>query len=390
MYDTFLNISLGKGLIILPYKFRQKIGTSACNFIEEIIDGMLDWVRVINKDDTVIFVNKPMREALGINIVGQKCYEIIGCTSPCPNCVSRKNLSTWSKFKEETILGRTFSVTSSPLKSAEFQSEDAVIEVLHDITEIKELSLALERKNERLKEDLCMARTLQCSLLPKKPLICDKIDFSFIYKPCDTLGGDFLDIFKIDDNHIGLYIADVSGHGVTASMLTMFLRTALHKSSVSPSTALTELFNKYNKNDFANELYIAVFYGVIDTLNYTITYSNAGLNVSPILYSKENFQILRAPGIPISNWVESPDYSEHTLSINPKDRLFFYTDGIIEIRNKKNEQFGEERVVEHLLNSELQPSQTLSELIEKAMAFTDSSNPDNIIDDITVALLEIK
>jgi phosphoserine phosphatase RsbU/P len=377
-------------LISLPYKFRKKIGPSACTFIEEIIDGMQDWVRVINKDDTIIFVNKSMREALGVDIVGQKCYETIGRTTPCKNCVSRKNHPNWTACKEENINGRTFSVTSSPLKSGEVESEDAVIEVLHDITDLKELSVALEKQNERLKQDLSMAMSLQCSLLPKKPLEFDRIDFSFIYRPCETLGGDFLDVFKVDDDHIGLYIADVSGHGVAASMLTMFLRTALDKSLLSPAKALTQLYADYNKNEFVSELYIAVFYGILDLTNNTLTYSNAGLNVCPILYSKSDFQILRAPGIPISNWVENPNYIEVTQNINPKDRLFLYTDGIIEIRNKKHSQFGEERVVEHLLESDLQPSQTLSKLIEKALSFSESGNPDDIMDDITVALIEIK
>jgi len=390
MYVSFSNIFILEGLIILPYKFRKKIGPSACTFIEEIIDGMQDWVRVINEDDTIIFVNKSMRQALGMNIVGQKCYETLGRTAPCQNCVSRRNLPNWSGYKEENINGRTFSVTSSPLKSDDAQSEYAVIEVLHDITELKELSVALENQNERLKEDLLMAKRLQCSLLPKESLTCDKIDFSFIYRPCETLGGDFIDIFKLDDDHIGLYIADVSGHGVAASMLTMFLRTALDKSLLSPARALTQLYTDYNKNEFFSELYIAIFYAVIDTKNNTITYSNAGLNVCPILFSKDDFQILRAPGIPISNWVESPNYTEITIRTKSKDRLFLYTDGIIEIRNKKNVQFGEERVVEHLLESELQPSQTLAKLIDKAISFCDNGNPDNILDDITVALLEIK
>ena len=390
MYVPFSNIFILEGLIILPYKFRKKIGPTACTFIEEIIDGMQDWVRVINKDDTVIFVNKSMREAIGVDIVGQKCYETLGRTFPCSNCVSRKNLPNWTGCKEESINGRTFSITSSPLKSNGVDSEDAIIEVLHDITELKDMSVALENQNERLKEDLLMAKRLQCSLLPKESLTCDKIDFNFIYRPCETLGGDFIDIFKLDDDHIGLYIADVSGHGVAASMLTMFLHTALDKSELSPTKALTQLYTDYNKNDFFSELYIAIFYAVIDTQGYTLTYSNAGLNVCPILFSKNDFQILRAPGIPISNWVESPDYTEVIVSINPNDKLFLYTDGIIEIRNKNNGQFGEERLVEHILESELQPLQTLTKLIEKAISFADNSNPDNILDDITVALLEIK
>lgn len=391
MYVPILNIFILEGLIILPYKFRKKIGSSACGFIEDIIDGMQDWVRVIDKDDNIIFVNKSMRDAIGMDMVGHKCYEILGRTSPCPNCISRKDFPNWNRCKEEVINGRTFSVTSSPFKSVNDTLEDyAVIEVLHDITEIKEMSHKIAVQNKILKEDLMMAKRLQCSLLPKNSLEFDNVNFNFIYRPCETLGGDFIDIFKIDDKHIGLYIADVSGHGVAASMLTMFLSTALDKSELSPSKALTQLYTSFNKNNFLSELYIAMFYIIINKENYTLTYSNAGLNVCPIIISENNVKILRASGIPISNWVEYPEYSEQTITIKPKDKLFLYTDGIIEIKNKKNQQYGEERLVNHILESELPPYETLEKLIENAISFSNSSNANDIKDDITVALIGIK
>ncbi len=375
----------------MPYRLRKNFGDSACNFIEEIIDGMQDWVRVINTDNRVMFINRSMREALGDKVmIGQKCYESIGRSTPCPNCISRHNFDDLSASKEEIINGRIFAVTSSPLRNRDTGSIDAVIEVLHDITDLKKLSRELEKQNERLRDDLSMARRLQCSLLPKNQLKTDKIDFSFIYRPCETLGGDFLDIYQIDEEHIGVYIADVSGHGVAASMLTMFLRTALDKSLLSPAKALGQLYNYFNKNGFSDELYIAIFYGIINISDYTFTYANAGLNVCPVIFSKDKLQILRAPGIPISNWVEDPDYVEMTLDIKPKDRMFFYTDGIIEIRNSENAQFGEERLVEHLLETDMQPSHTLSRLIDKAISFSGRKDSSDIIDDITVALIEIK
>ena len=378
-------------MILLPQKLKGKFGSTACNFIEEIIDGMLDWVRVINTEDTVVFVNKAMRQGLGNkDIVGKKCYETLGRNAPCANCLSRHNCSDWSASKEEIIGGRIFSVTSSPLRNQETGEIEAVIEVLHDITQLKNLSTELERQNTKLRADLSMARRLQCSLLPKKQLATDKIDYSFIYKPCETLGGDFLDIFQIDSDHVGIYIADVSGHGVAASMLTMFLRTALDKTLLSPSKALEELYSYFNRNGFSDELYIAIFYGIIDISNYTFTYSNAGLNVCPLVISNGSIQPLRTPGIPISNWVDSPDYIEMTTNIAPKDRMFFYTDGIIEIRNSKNAQFGEERIVKHLIENNLEPSAALSELINKAIDFSGKKDSEEIMDDITVALIQIE
>ncbi len=374
----------------MPYKFRKKIGPSACTFIEEVIDGMQDWVRVIDNDDNIIFVNKSMREAIGMDIVGQKCYEALGRTSPCPNCISKRDLPNWSRCKEEIINGRIFSVTSSPFRSADGTTDYAVIEVLHDITDIKEMSQKIAIQNEKLKEDLFIAKRLQRSLLPKNTLQFDNTIFNFIYRPCETLGGDFTDFFKIDDEHIGVYIADVSGHGVAASMLTMFLNTALDKTEKSPSKVLTQLYTSYNNNKFFSELYISIFYIVINTKKYTITYSNAGLNVCPVIFSGNDFTILRSAGIPISNWVENPEYSEQTISIKPKDNLFLYTDGIIEIRNTEKQQFGEERLLNHMLKSALPPAQRLTQLIDKAVSFSNSINPNDIKDDITVAIVEIK
>ncbi|PYG87201.1 sigma-B regulation protein RsbU (phosphoserine phosphatase) [Ruminiclostridium sufflavum DSM 19573] len=373
----------------MPYKLRKKIGPSACTFIEEVIDGMPDWVRVIDKHDNIIFVNKSMRDSIGMDIVGQKCYEVLGRTAPCYNCISRSNLPNRSRRKEEVINGHTFSVTSSPFKGVDSISEDAVIEVLHDITELKKMSQKIKSQNEKLKEDLSMAKRLQLSLLPQNTIDFDNVHFNYIYRPCETLGGDFLDIFRIDDKHLGLYIADVSGHGVAASMLTMFLNTALDRSQLSPSKALERLYASYNSNKFFSELYIAIFYIVINTEKNTITYSNAGLNVCPVIFRKSDFQILRASGIPISNWVENPDYCEHTVKLEPNDSIFLYTDGIIEIRDAYNHQFGEERLVNHIMDSELPPAQKLAKLIDSAVSFSNSSNPNDIKDDITVALVEI-
>ncbi|EGD48244.1 protein serine/threonine phosphatase [Ruminiclostridium papyrosolvens DSM 2782] len=370
-------------------KIVKEFASSETNFIEDIIDGMQDWVRVIGKDGRVLFVNKPMRDGLGYDVVGRKCFEVLGRSSPCPNCISSLRGKNLPNSKEETINGRVFSVTSSPLKSFQSNNVEAIIEVLHDITELKALSKELEKQNEQLKEDLSMARKLQCSLLPKQQSVGENISFSYIYKPCEMIGGDFLDIFEIDEEHVGIYIADVSGHGVAASMLTMFLRAAIDKSSLSPAKVLTQLYQEFNKNGFDDELYISVFYGIVNITDYSFSYSNAGLNVSPILFSGDDFKLLRARGIPISNWVDKPEYTEATQKLSPKDRLLFYTDGIIEIKNSSNEQFGEDRIVEHFLRKGLNPSSIISQLVDKALSFSKSSIHD-IMDDITIALLEMK
>lgn len=358
-------------------------------FIEEIIDGMFDWVRVLDRDDNVIYMNNAMSEGLGNSKTGIKCYEAVGKTKPCDTCVSRKVVFDGKTHeKEECIGNRIFSVMSSPVKN-EAGEIVAIVEVLRDTTQIKKLQEEILKQNNKLTDELSMARKLQCSLLPKE-LPDDKIGFSFIYKPCEAIGGDFLDIFKIDGNHVGIYIADVSGHGVPASMLTIFLRSALDKKLLSPSSALKELYKEFNNSSFDESLYITIFYAILDLEDKTMSYSNAGHNVSPIIFGKNRFETLWLPGIPISSWMDDPVYKDASVRLQSGDRLFFCSDGIIEMKNALNEQFGEERMLKLLMDNTIEPTAVLNVLVEEACRFAGLAGTSDILDDITMALLEIR
>ncbi|MCR4436732.1 MAG: SpoIIE family protein phosphatase [Clostridiales bacterium] len=362
---------------------------SGQRFIEEVIDGMYDWVRVLDRNDNVIYLNKAMREGLGNNPIGEKCYKMLGKDAPCENCISRKAVFEGQPHeKEETVGDRIFSVMSSPIKNSRGEII-AVVEVLRDITQVKKLRDAILKQNKKLQDDLDLARKLQCSLLPKD-FPEDRIKFAFVYEPCEALGGDFLDIFKIDGDHVGMYIADVSGHGVPASMLTVFLRSSINKKMHSPSKALSDLYRQFNENNFDQGLYITVFYVVIDLKNRSMTYSNAGHNVCPIIFGKNRFQILRMPGIPISDWLEAPIFQDETVSLESGDRIFFYTDGIVELKGENDNQFGEERLLSILLNDTSEPSGTLNRIIENACIFAGVQRFSEIRDDVTLALIEIK
>jgi phosphoserine phosphatase RsbU/P len=359
------------------------------NFISDIIDGMYDWVRVIDRDDNMIYVNKPMADSLGNSPEGRKCYSALGKVEACENCISRAAIFDGeSHMKEEIIGDKFFSVRSSPLRNSEGKII-AAVEVLRDVTEMKLLQKKVMEQNQKLKFDLDLARKLQCSLLPKE-IFEEKIAFSFVYKPCETISGDFLDIFKIDDDNIGVYIADVSGHGVAASMLTVFLRASINKKLLSPAKVLTELFAAYNLSSISSDLYMTVFYAVINLKEKTIVYSNAGHNVCPIIFNDKKFEILRVPGIPISNWLESPEYIDRSSTLSVGDSVFFYTDGIIEIKNSRNEQYGEKRLLDILLLNDLAPKTRLDKIVESACEFSGIKKDEEIPDDITIALLKIK
>lgn len=358
-------------------------------FIEDIINGMYDWVRVMDRNDRMLFINKAMSDGLGSSPLGETCYSILGRSAPCENCVARKAVFEGRPHeKEEVVNGKIFSVMSSPVRNRDGEII-AVVEVLRDVTQMKKLQQKIVQQNKKLQADLSIAKKLQCSLLPRK-LPEDKINFSFVYRPCESLGGDFLDIFSIDSDHIGIYIADVSGHGVSASMLTVFLRSSINKKSLSPAEVLNELYRDFNENNFDPDLYIAVFYAIIDFKKNKITFANAGLNECPILFNKDRLEILRSPGVPISNWMDSPEYFDRSIPLQQGDRIFLCTDGITEIKNREKEYFGEDRLLDILLKDPSEPSVTLNRIIEEACQFAGIESASEIPDDITLALLEMK
>jgi sigma-B regulation protein RsbU (phosphoserine phosphatase) len=358
-------------------------------FIEDIVDGMFDWVRVLDTHDNVIYMNKAMKDSLGSDLIGSKCYHIIGRSEPCANCISRQAVFDGACHeKEEYIHDRVFSVMSSPVRNEEGKVI-AAVEVLRETTQLKQLYQEMQAQNDQFRLELEMARKLQASLLPG-PITDPRIDFSFIYMPCESLGGDFLDIFKIDDSRIGLYIADVSGHGVPASLLTVFLRSTLDKKQPSPAKALEALYHEFNQSKLDEELYITIFYAIVDLDHKTMVYSNAGLNCIPLVYNSNRFDLLRLPGIPISNWTDRPEYVNGTATLQSGDKLFLYSDGILEMKNKDGEQYGEERLLEIMMNDRLKPKQLLLNIKKSAFQFAGIRSSRQLQDDVTMALLEIK
>ena len=285
----------------------------------------------------------------------------------------------------------SFMVTSSPIKNTLGEPE-YVIEVFHNVTRLKSLQEVVFEQNEKFEYDLSMAKMLQRRLLPAgspNP----SFDFSYIYEPCEALGGDFIDMYNISDTHLGVYIADVSGHGVAASILTVFLRSTISKRITSPAEALSRLYREFKSNNFEPELYITVFYAIFDLKNMILTYSNAGHIATPVLQSgkrKDALKFLGSSGVPISTWVDTAEYTQESISVESGDRLFLHTDGLIDVFNSKMERYGHQRVTELLKFCPDDIYETLNIILDDAYTFAGIKNRSEQSDDITLSLVELK
>ena len=313
-----------------------------------VLEGMADWVRVVNIKGQVIYANKTMKEALGNNIANEKCYFGLGKEKRCSFCITSRSIRKGETVqKEEVINGRYFSVKSSPVEDSNGDIF-AAVEVFRDVTRERKLELELIEKNKKMSIDLGFAKRIQEKILPKKGKI-DNLMIDYIYKPSEMLSGDMFDVFQIDEENIGIYISDVVGHGVAASMMTMFIRQTMRSIKIdilSPSIALVELHRRFTMLGLETDKYFTIFYGVFNKSTYQFKYANAGHNSIPIKYNEDGLEVLEIKGYPIALLFDEMMYEEKKVQLKKGDKVLFYTDGITESKDKTGKEFGMESVID--------------------------------------------
>lgn len=206
---------------------------------------------------------------------------------------------------------------------------------VRNLLKLRQLTTDLLARNQELEKELLLASTLQKTFLPTSLPEIDGCTTEVLYRPSVYIGGDFYDFLRIDAQRWGVVIADVKGHGVASAMLTATLKDNLYQLERywhEPQALLTALnrqlyqFFLNTQNDF----FITAFYGIVDTLNDQLSYSNAG-HCPPGL--SENGQIRQLDsfsGFPLGAFADG-EYESQTLSFPVEAELFLYTDGIFEL-----------------------------------------------------------
>ncbi len=253
--------------------------------------------------------------------------------------------------------------------------------------------------NEKLMKDMDYARNIQSALLPVTLPKFNKVDFAARYLPCEKIGGDFYNIFRLDEENIGILIGDVAGHGVSAAMITVFINQHIHVRReyddgririLTPKQVLTNLFYVYNKMNFPEEIYTVMLYGIYNQESHVFTYCSAGMNTQPLVLQKNGaIECIPIEGLPICKLggVTNPSYENQTLQLEVGDSLLLYTDGLIEIDRKRPEYFTETHLMEYLRGIK---NNTADETVDNMFDLYDTILGErNMIDDVTVLVMNI-
>ncbi len=260
----------------------------------------------------------------------------------------------------------------------------------------------LSHANQRMKRDLDAAARVQQTLLPDNLPVVQGLSFAWSYKPCDELAGDALNIVRINDDLIAVYLLDVSGHGVPAALLSVTATRGLHPraggiaslvagpgpnpEAVDPVQVASRLNSLYPMESNGNH-YFTMIYGLLNVRTRQFRFTVAG-HPAPILAPAGGQpRRLDVSGLPIG-MVDEAEYDESVIELQPGDRLYLYSDGLTEEVNAQNEQFGDERLLRAIADGQaLGLKDAVESLLQKVIAWR---GEDHLRDDVSILAIAVE
>ena len=290
------------------------------------------------------------------------------------------------------------------------KGEKAYESNIHYGDEIEALSLSFEKmdkqlrsyidennkitaEKERIGAELDMATKIQADMLPSIfPAFPERSEFDIFASmdPAKEVGGDFYDFFLVDEDHLGMVIADVSGKGVPAALFMMMTKIMIQNFAMnlkSPADVLYNVNEQVCRNN-KESMFVTVWLGIMEISTGKILASNGGHEYPVIKRPGEKFEIIKdRHGLPIGALAGMP-YTDYEIDVVPGTKLFVYTDGVPEASANQEEFFGMDRLVE-VLNSNMEGSpEDILHAVKKAVDDFTGDAPQ--FDDLTMLCVEYK
>lgn len=258
----------------------------------------------------------------------------------------------------------------------------------------------IRRQNEEHLMEIKSARRIQFSFLPMAMPAVEGVEFTAKYVPCQRIGGDFYDVFRIDEHNIGFFIADVSGHGVPSAMITIFLKQEvafLAKKVIkegkyivtSPREVLASLNKSFMRNNIGEStFFVTIVYCTFNVQRRELTCSLAGHHALPLIKRSDgSVECIDMSGFPIGWFTDSGEYPEKRYNLNRGDTLLLYTDGLFELLLNSDTSRKEKGALEQVI--ELFASNNFEARCEDLLSQFTTGNR-NLNDDFAMLLMHLR
>lgn len=270
---------------------------------------------------------------------------------------------------------------------------DAFSHMAHELHRYIENLSAVTAEKERIGAELDVAKHIQASMLPCVfPAFPERheLDIYATMTPAKEVGGDFYDFFLVDDDHLAMVMADVSGKGVPAALFMVIAKTLLKNSAqtgLSPRAVLEKVNCQLCENNDA-EMFVTVWLGILEISTGKVVCANAGHEYPVIKRAHGDYELIKDKHGFVLAGMESARYKEYELQLYSGDRLFLYTDGVPEATDIQNSLFGVERMLVSLNSHKEAGCEALLQLVKQDIDAFVGQAPQ--FDDITMLTLELK
>jgi len=344
---------------------------------------------------------------LDINMPEMNGYEVCECLK-ADDALAGVPVIFISALTEQLDKVKAFAVGGVDYLTKPFQMEELHARVETHLklrrlqVELEGTNARLAKVNSRMSRDLAAAARIQQTFLPRAAPAVPGMDFAWGYRPCDELAGDGLNVVPLGDGKVGLYVLDVSGHGVASALLSVTLSRLLSPpsdpssilvqdggggdgSGVTPPAEVAARLNRLFPFDPATEQFATLVYGVLDAATGEFRYVSAGHPGPVHLPAGAGPVVLESRGSPIG--LADDAYEERSVCLGTGDRLYLYSDGVPEAMDPAGEPFGEARLLAAITRARSEPLIVgTNALLEEVVRWHGPGSPH---DDISLLAVEV-
>ena len=333
-----------------------------------------------------------------INIVASIAFISILAGAVATRFLRRKIIQPIQKVSEEATRFAEQNIKGEPLEDIsryeDFAKLASSIDTMEtDIVRHMEEETRIAAEKEKILTELTLAKEIQAQSIPQTfPPFPDRTEFSLYASmtPARGVGGDFYNFIMVDDDHLALLIADVSGKGIPGALCMMVSNMRLLQRTYeggSPAEILGSV-NEWICRNNKTGMFVTVWLGILELSTGKLKAANAGHEYPAIQRKGELFELFKDRHGLVLGGMEGVSYKDYELQLNPGDKLFVYTDGVPEATNRGKKMFGTERMLAALsAEPDASPEKTLANVSDAVKAFVKEAEQ---FDDLTMMCLEYR